>query len=279
MLDGRGVRVAVQNVWAHFGRWEERRAVLIDGLRALDPDLVALIEPIERDGYDQTVDLLGPGYHVVYQEHRDESGVGASIASRWPLANVEEVSHDVTVRTSDWIGVSLIAEIRAPDPLGPILFVNSNPSWQRGRERERELQAVAMARRIEEIVIDGPRHVILAGDFDAEPDAASIRFLTGRQSLDEISVCYRDAWQLVHGTDPGYTFTPRNSLVAEGDVAWDIDRRIDYIFVRCDDRGPTLDIRSCTRLFDTPVDGIWASDHFGVAADLALPNVVRPFHH
>jgi len=25
------------------------------------------------------------------------------------------------------------------------------------------------------------------------------------------------------------------------------------------------------RIFDEPVDGVWASDHFGVVADLALP--------
>jgi endonuclease/exonuclease/phosphatase family metal-dependent hydrolase len=28
-------------------------------------------------------------------------------------------------------------------------------------------------------------------------------------------------------------------------------------------------IDSCERLFDQPVEGTWASDHFGVTADLA----------
>lgn len=48
-------------------------------------------------------------------------------------------------------------------------------------------------------------------------------------------------------------------------------RRIDYIFVRCGEYGkPTLTIRNCQRIFDQPRDGGWASDHFGLAADLAL---------
>jgi endonuclease/exonuclease/phosphatase family metal-dependent hydrolase len=66
------------------------------------------------------------------------------------------------------------------------------------------------------------RHVVLAGDLDATPEAASV----------------------------------------------ELDRRIDYLFVRCDERGPTLDARACGRLFDAPVCGFWASDHYGLVADL-----------
>jgi endonuclease/exonuclease/phosphatase family metal-dependent hydrolase len=31
------------------------------------------------------------------------------------------------------------------------------------------------------------------------------------------------------------------------------------------------DLVACERLFDQPVNGVWASDHFGVTADLAVP--------
>ncbi|MBT2423325.1 hypothetical protein J7F01_31745 [Streptomyces sp. ISL-22] len=49
-------------------------------------------------------------------------------------------------------------------------------------------------------------------------------------------------------------------------------RRVDYIMIRCDDHGPTLHIDRCERLFTEPVNGVWASDHFGVVADLSLPS-------
>jgi endonuclease/exonuclease/phosphatase family metal-dependent hydrolase len=54
-----------------------------------------------------------------------------------------------------------------------------------------------------------------------------------------------------------------------GDWALEPGRRIDYVLVRCSDHGPTLDIRRCERLFDESVDGVWASDHFGVTAELS----------
>lgn len=268
----------MQNVWARYGRWEERRPVLIDGLRGADPDLAAFVEPLKDDDYDQTVDLLGPGYHVVNQSARPANGIGVSLASRWPVGAVHELDLRVTPRTVDIQATTLAAEILAPDPIGPLLFLAANPSWEMGHERERELQAVGAAQFVEELVAERSMHVVIAGDFDAVPDAACIRFLSGRQSLEGISVCYRDAWASIHGDDPGHTFTPRNPLVYAGETAWDVDRRIDYIFVRCDDRGPTLDIRACSRLFDAPVDGVWGSDHFGVVADLAVPPRDRPFH-
>jgi endonuclease/exonuclease/phosphatase family metal-dependent hydrolase len=107
--------------------------------------------------------------------------------------------------------------------------------------------------------------VILAGDLDADPSAASIRFLTGRQSLHGLSVCYRDAWDSAHPDDAGHTYTPVNPLMVED---WPF-RRIDYILVRCAEHGgPMLAVTDCRRLFDRPVDGVWASDHFGLVADL-----------
>jgi endonuclease/exonuclease/phosphatase family metal-dependent hydrolase len=51
----------------------------------------------------------------------------------------------------------------------------------------------------------------------------------------------------------------------------ELGRRIDYIMVRCVEHGPTLEISACARVFDEPVDGVWASDHLGVVADLSAP--------
>jgi endonuclease/exonuclease/phosphatase family metal-dependent hydrolase len=266
------VRVATLNLWGRSGAWAVRRSVLIDGLRDLGPELVAFHEPIKTDTYDQVVDLLGPGFHVVHYNAGpvgDEDHHGASIASRWPLGEVREVDLNLTPRTAGFPCTTLIAEILAPEPVGPLLFVNHLPSWQLDFEHERELQAVAAARVVEELVGRRGMHVVLAGDFDADPEAASVRFWSGRQSLDGTSVCYRDAGERAHPGDPGHTFTPLNPLVADRD--WPF-RRIDYILVRCGEHGgPTLEICGCARIFDEAVDGVWASDHFGVVADLAVP--------
>ena len=277
-----GVRVATLNLWARHGAWDERRSVLVDGFHEIQPDVVAFQEAIKTDDYDQVGDLLGPHFHVVHQSGRSADGVGATIASRWPLGEVREMDLHVTPRlesTPGWIGSVAVAEIFAPSPVGPLLFVHHKPTWQWGFEHERELQAVTAARFAEELVEERSIHVVLAGDFDAVPEAASIRFWTGRQSLDGMSVCYRDAWESIHSGDPGHTFTPRNPLVAGGEMPLELGRRIDYIMVRCVEHGPTLEISACARIFDEPVGGVWASDHFGVVADLSTPTTSeRPVH-
>jgi hypothetical protein len=71
--------------------------------------------------------------------------------------------------------VTLLAEVAAPDSLGPLLFANHNPNYGLDFEHERELQAVTAARAIEELVGRRRLHVVVAGDFDATPDAASGR--------------------------------------------------------------------------------------------------------
>lgn len=270
------MRVVTLNLWGRRGDWAERRTVLREGLRELRPDLVAFVEAIKTDEYDQVVDLLGPDFHVAHQRDREpggpgdvEPGQGASIASRWPPGDVHEVDLHVTPRTAGFACTTLVAEIPTPEPYGPLLFADHVPSWQLSFERERELQALAAARFVEKLLGRRDLHVVFAGDFTADPDSASVRFLTGRQSLDGASVCYRDAWESANPGEPGHTFTPRNPLMRDYD--WPF-RRLDYILVRCGEHGgPTLEVSACGLIFDEPVGGVWASDHFGVVADLMVP--------
>lgn len=275
--DAGAVRALTLNLWGPGGAWDERRPALADGLLGLNPDLVALQEAVTGDGRDQAAEVLGPGYRVVHQRVGlvGDGNHGASIASRWPLGEVREADLRVPPRTADYPCGTLAAEVLAPEPLGPLLFVAHGPSHQPSYEYERELQSVAAARLVEEMAGSvGARHVVVAGDFNAGPDADSVAFWRGRRSLGGTSVCYRDAWGSVRPDDPGHTFTPRNPHVAENKPAMDAGRRIDYVLVRCDDAlwGPTLDIASCGLAFDGPVGGVWASDHFGVVADLAIPS-------
>jgi hypothetical protein len=53
-----------------------------------------------------------------------------------------------------------------------------------------------------------------------------------------------------------------------GDMPLEHGRRIDCVMVRCAPHGPALEVVDCRLLFDRPVDEVWASDHFGMLADL-----------
>lgn len=239
---------------------------------------------------DTVRELLGTGWHTAWHSGHDEDGTGAALASRWPLADIRELDLHVTARTEHFPWCATVAaRVLAPAPLGPLLVLHHKPSWPYDQERERELQALAAARFIAQLPGVAPEsqrpdtsadvrqdagpgpHVVLLGDFDAPPDAASARFWTGRQSLEGMSVCYRDAWWQIHGGAPGHTFSPVNPLVRAGDMPHEPGRRIDYVLVRAGPCGPTLEVRSCERALVAPVDGVQASDHYGVVADLAVP--------
>ena len=122
----REVRVATLNLWGRRGAWDERRSVLVDGLRQLQPDIVAFQEAVVIDRYDQVADLLGASYHLAHQACREAEGADLSIASRWEVGEVWEETLHVTPRVDP--SEIAVAEILAPAPLGTLLFAHHNPS-------------------------------------------------------------------------------------------------------------------------------------------------------
>jgi endonuclease/exonuclease/phosphatase family metal-dependent hydrolase len=279
------VRALTINLFAQQGDWPARREVLRAGLRQLRPDVVTLQEAIVDGPYDQVVELLGPDYAVAHQRVGligDGRHHGASVASRWPITAVHEVDLHLTDRTWDYSCGAVIAEVDAP--VGRLLVVCHGNSWAWWAERERELQALALLRRIEELAADEPAHVLVGGDFNATPDTASMRLFTGRQSLDCFSTAYRDCWESIHGhlngytvdpanplrasVEPGLTFEPGNPLSTIDEPGLDRGRRIDYLLVRCGDHGPTLRVTDCRLALHEPLGGVQPSDHYGVLADL-----------
>ncbi|TDQ00904.1 endonuclease/exonuclease/phosphatase family protein [Labedaea rhizosphaerae] len=259
------MRVLTYNVLAEqYADGGARYERIAEGLRELDADVIALQEvPIER-----VADLVGEGYALAPHPNTDDDGIGACLASRFPVRAVHVVDLHVTERSRGfpWAG-AVVAELDTP--LGPVVVVNHKPNWAFGLERERELQAVATVRFLERYPDSTP--LVLLGDLDATPDAASIRFLTGKQSLDGVSTCFQDAWAAVHDSADGFTFTPENPLVHNGDMPLDPGRRIDYVMVRSGSHGPGLEVAACDRAFDRPRRGRWCSDHFAVVADLRRP--------
>lgn len=270
--DGRPVlRVYNHNVLGRRADWDARRRVLRGIVSAAAPDVVLFSEEILTEHYDQTADLLGGDYDVVHSTARsDQERSGISVASRWPVLEHREVdlmTDGLPVYEFRW--AALLVTVDAPEPFGRTVVVNHFPEAAADREADREKQAVLVARAVEEVVGDDDPLVVLGGDLDADPDAASLRFLTGRQSLDGWSVCYRDAWQVTHPDQPGWTLDPANGIVRATMPGWPY-RRIDHLLVRCGSTGmPPVDVVGCERVGVEAVDGVWASDHAGLVTDLA----------
>ena len=275
------VRVVTLNVWNDEGS-PDRIGRVNRELRRLRPDLVAFQEITHAAGREQLPRLLeGTGLAGKHQSEvqaaappfADRYG-GTAVASRWPLRVVEVLDLRVAgARDVPW--ATLAASVEVPS-LGPVLFITAATSWRLAAEAAREQQAVAIAdldaRHRQELPS------IIAGDFNAAPDSASIRFLTGRQSLNGRSVHYHDAWAIA-GEGPGFTWSHRNPNAA-GDLELLVrqpghERRIDYVLVGGADAHPRgrARVKAASLCFDAPVDGEWASDHFGVMADLEVEKV------
>jgi endonuclease/exonuclease/phosphatase family metal-dependent hydrolase len=93
------IRVLTFNLLSsNHAEWERRREVARSQLRECRPDVVALQETMAGKGHEQTIDLLGPGYHVVEHSARAADSVSALLASLWPFGATREVDLQNTVR-------------------------------------------------------------------------------------------------------------------------------------------------------------------------------------
>jgi len=257
------MRLATLNVWGTRGDWDARLPLFQKGFQELDADVLTLQETILTDEVDQVTAMLPPEYNLAQSSERETDGQGITTASKWPLGRVLELDLNVSERTGEFACTALITEVLAP--FGRIWVTNHFPDYQVDHERERCLQTVLVARQLEELAKESPGHVIVAGDLDAEATADSLRFWTGRHVIDDLSVCYRSAWQVIHPDERLETYVEENPhFVAE---EWPFSG-IDHVLVRCGPHGrPTLPIRGCTRIFDQP--DATPSDHYGLAVELA----------
>jgi endonuclease/exonuclease/phosphatase family metal-dependent hydrolase len=264
------VRAMTMNVFSPSNPdWRRRRALLAETFRSLQADVLALQEvPVDAQA---VADLIGSGYHLTAHSETSDDGVGAVLATRWPHRRVTEIDLRISDRTSKALPWCATVVVEMECPLGTLIVAHHKPTWPFPFELERETQAVIVARALEDHIGSRDAHALVLGDFDATPDSASMQFWRGRRAADGFSVCYQDAWEYAHPGDPGYTFDTANPLVRAGEVSTAVSRKIDHILVRSGWHGPTLKVVDCRRVLDRPVKDVWASDHYGVMADLVVP--------
>ena len=268
------MRVLQLNLWARSEPYATREALLRQGIGVLAPDLIGLQEVDNADGGgNQAEELLGPfGYRIEYERRECENcgDPGIAIAARHPLSPhvTKELGHG---------GVAIASRISIGGDA--FWFCSAVPlSWWPNREGEREDECVVLDEWLTDLAKDDDLPPIIAGDFDATPDAASIRFMTGLQSLQGRSTDWSDAFAVAGDGSPGYTWSSRNPYVAPFAAATfaepDHHRRIDYVFVGSPFTWkPRMVIRSAAVVL-TAQGANAPSDHYGVIADIELNGVV-----
>ncbi|WP_417380813.1 endonuclease/exonuclease/phosphatase family protein [Gimesia sp.] len=271
----RPLRVLTANIWNYAEPYDVRMKLLRTQITALQPDVIGFQEAGWKPEEEHQVKQLLRGMNYFIEHESDGSDtkerrlLDVAVASRWPLKRK-------AFQKLPGSGKALAVEIAVPQPIGRLLFVSTfgTARWQFDRELQRERDAVALDRFIREISDPNGFPPIIAGDFDATPDSAGIRYLTGLQSLDGHSTHYYDAWKAAGNRGAGYTWTTQNHYAKKTtEQFWhlpDHHRRIDYIFL-----GSPHHFRGYARVVSTrvvlnqPVGKDWPSDHFGVLAEIA----------
>ncbi len=157
-------------------------------------------------------------------------------------------------------------------------FKEGMASWKSGIER-RTAESRDLLARIKKL---GPRiPIIVAGDFNAPPDAAEIEaFRDGGPFLDAGPAGAFVTWDPARNPNIAFSAALRDArgkARAGADLLGALDsaiaRRLDYIFL-----GPPFapeDVRSSRIVFDTGAGGVPPSDHFGVFAEIDLNRILR----
>jgi endonuclease/exonuclease/phosphatase family metal-dependent hydrolase len=196
--------------------------------------------------------------------HDHVSGAfGNLIASRWPIARSER--RRLPGREGDEPRAMLGALIETPDGLLPVLTTHLDWEFDHGCVREHQVVAVDDFAR--ELALASDLPPVLMGDFNAHPDSTEMRYLRGLTSLDGRSTYFQDAWDIGRPGDRGWTWDNRNCFAAH---AHEPDRRIDYILVGPPDARGRGVVSTARLVFDEPVGDVFASDHFGVLAEIRV---------
>jgi endonuclease/exonuclease/phosphatase family metal-dependent hydrolase len=252
---------------------EERFRLAVEGLRALEADVVGLQEASTgRRRGNMTARLaaaLGYPHHVQTpaatrpfgSEHmrRGVASVlgfteGPAILSRFPI--VRWRAHDLPQcgRPFD-VRVALLAELETP--AGRLVVVSAHTSGDPCHARA-VVDLLAPYR--------GPLPVVVMGDFNAAETSPALRVLTGQGGL-------VDAFRAANPTASG--FTDGQEVDARRATA---DVRLDYVFLAPGARIPGRIVASRVVLDEPRGLGRvrWPSDHYGVLADVALEGPGAP---
>jgi endonuclease/exonuclease/phosphatase family metal-dependent hydrolase len=265
------VRIATWNIWARYGPWEQRFPAIVETLRMLDADILALQEVWDADGRNQAAeiaDALGYEAHV-FAPNLDFDGVraGNAVVSRWPISTSEvRLLPRTAGEHADDEGEERICVFAEVDgPRGPIQMFCAHLSWRDDHSAIRQAQVVEIGRLVRE---HRPRTFppVLCGDLNAEPHSDEIRMLTGYAASPVRGVVFRDAW-IESGGDRAAGFTADAVNPWYGPVL-QRDQRIDYVLVGQPRLGAVGNVVNARLAGNEPVDGCWPSDHFAVVAEL-----------
>lgn len=259
------LRVATWNLWWRFGPWEDRLPLIIEELRRVDADVVALQE-VWGDGDDTSAKRIAAqlGYEETFAarlELGESVRFGNAVLSRWPIAHTEWHPLPAAGHLDEQ---RLVLRADIDGPRGSFQVFSTHLNWRFDHSAVRQEQARTVA---EVVAAARPRSFppIVCGDFNAEPASTEVGMLTGLTTPAVDDLVLMDAWRVAHPNAPGFTWDNRNPFVA---AQLEYDRRIDYVFVGWPKAEGAGHVVSAELIGTEPTGAVWPSDHFGVVAEI-----------
>lgn len=277
------MRVMTWNVQGRAGDWAARHAALRSGIQHSAPDVLTLQESwVEPDGTTQAARLGEElGLHSVTAA--DLAGfdrypqatywVVNAVLSRWPLS-IERLRPLPDEDGEPTWRHALVTRVHRPAGEGGP-FVAAGTHLEHGLENSarRNVQMAALMNHLAETLGDAAQRrdslpAVLAGDLNCTPESDEYRCATGLSVGAVPNFTLVDAWTAAGNTDPGHTWSAANPLVPRRAIH--PHRRLDYVMVSTPRRAGAGHVNRCSLAGTAATDGVWASDHFAVVADVEM---------
>lgn len=260
------MKIATYNVWNSDTGMPEREKQIIDEIRALDADVVALQEVRDRafnerllQGTDYPNHCFVPheGRVVTVEPWRREEGL--AVYSKHPIKYSKYLEYTLFV-VVEHLGSS-------------ILLVNVHLPWDSVIAQEECI--VSIVRELSAIEAD---YRFILGDFNCSETSSVHQYIKGLRSLNgtEVSHYWTDLAFVAEeflGIRREMTLDLMNNPRWKGKPLTDNSSRVDSIFIHDCFPRPYPVLRAL-RYFGkevSPKTGFCASDHYGVLVDLQMP--------
>ncbi len=255
------IRVMTINVWnAYFNNADvdQRTQMVADAITAFKPDFVAMQEVVQSSSIQNRAEVIAQatGYEWDYEQSYEVPFLyqeGIALLSRWPIAwrDFVELPHkDLAGQVTRLV---LAAGILTPHGEVNVFATHMIVDPDQVMKADQALAAWLFMS-----VFPSERPGFFAGDLNADPDTLAMQFLRGEASHQAETGDLIDAWSTVNPGEDGFT------IPSDGP-----DRRIDYVYV-VPGTAPLPTVDACQLVFDTPEQGVYASDHIGVMCDFTL---------
>lgn len=262
------LRIVTINTGKGDGPYRARMTALAAALRDLAPDVILAQEVFEgTSGAPSTARSLAEAlgmvqaFHRVRRKSREvedrtlDSWSGLLTLSRWPIRDVQ--ARALSDDPDDGDRAVLFTAIETPR--GLLRTANTHLTHLRHRDDLRVIQAREL---LADTWWDGECAArLLAGDLNARPGHGVHMLLrsgeTGWRGL--------DAFEAAGDPSASATIRHTSSLGV-------VEARLDYVYLLGTPGGvPAATVSAARVVLDEPIEGVMASDHFGVLVDLEWP--------